>query len=152
MSKAMFDLPPTFACAPVRVEVPQDFPLRVHMTPTDRQIIAEVKAWENRDRMPQAQPQGPLPGVPAIRAAIHGNLQAMYPHRRVLTAADVKPFTEEEKILLGQTKAFDQKMALNADAMERGIRAGTEKVLNEGTPMWEGYGDWLDRKKNEGKL
>ncbi len=152
MSKAMFDLPPTHACIPIRVEVPQDFPMHVRMSPTDRQIIAEVKAWENRDRFPQGQPQRGIPGVPAIRAAVRGNLRALYPHRRVLTAADVKPFTEEEKILLGQTKAFDQRMSLNADAMERGIRAGTEKAMNEGTPMWEGYSDWLDRKKNEGKL
>jgi hypothetical protein len=152
MSKALFDLPPTHACRPVKVEVPQDFPLRVHMSPTDRQIIADVKAWERRDRTPQGQPQGPLPGVPAIRAAIHGNLQALAPHRRVLTAADVRPFSDQERVLLGQAKAFDQKMSLNEDAVERGIRAGTEKALSDGGPLWENYGDWLDKKKGEGKL
>lgn len=147
--KPMFDLPPTYACLPVRVEVPFG-PSRVApLTPAERRMIAEIKAFERGDRTPVAQPQGPVPGVSAIRAAIHGDLRRQYGGARVLTAADVRPFTDAERALFGQIKAEDNKRLLDSRSVQRGIERGTErtrrKLLTEDVPSapgWESFEDW----------
>lgn len=143
--KPMFDLPPTFACLPVRVEVPFG-PSRVApLNPTERWMIAEVKAWERRDRTTAPRPQHGTPGVPAFQAAVHGRLRQEFGGARVLTAADVRPFTDAEKALFGQIRAEDDKRLLDSQAVQRGIERGTERTrraLNETAPAWEDFEDW----------
>lgn len=166
--KALFDLPPTYACSSFRVEVPMGGVRVMPLSPAERQMIAEVKAWERRDRTTVPRPEGPLPGVPAVQAAVQGRFRQQFGTARVLTAADVRPFTAQEKALFGQIRAEDDRRLLDSRSVQKGIERGTartRRLLNEAGATWgseedserlfdhwEDHGDWLDRMKREGKL
>jgi hypothetical protein len=83
--------------------------------------------------------------VDAIQAAVHGRLRQEFGGARVLTAADVRPFTDAERALFGQIKAEDDKRLLDSRGVQKGIERGTERsrrVLTETAPGWETLSDW----------
>lgn len=161
MPQAMFDLPPTYACLRIRVEVPAGR-RPPPMNSAERRMIMEVKAWERRERIPTIPPeqQRGLPGFPGSSSGLQSAGVS-----RVLTSRNVMPLNDFEKRIFGQVKPVEDKMLLDSQGVQRGIQRGTEKALNEAGAMlgteedserlfnhWEDHGDWLARMKREGKL